>query len=201
MPPALKTLPREMIADAADIRFECNKCGQHLVVESAGAGLTADCPICDTSVTVPVQPSGRKARRTEGGNSPEGRHEHKAGATPAPGFLRSPFADPLPGDIREELIDASLINGKLVRDLEKAREEVARLQQQLKVLGEESERLASQSFLFEEFLVREKTAGRFDPAILGLQPIARKTALLHGHCHQKAFRTLRPASGSFQQRA
>jgi Fe-S oxidoreductase len=53
--------------------------------------------------------------------------------------------------------------------------------------GEESERLAANSFLFEEFLVREKVAGRFDPATLGLQPIAAKQALLHGHCHQKAF--------------
>lgn len=105
--------------------------------------MTADCPICDTSVTVPTQPSAKKGRRAEGGKLPEGRHEHKAGATPAPGSLRSPFADPLPGEIREELIDASLINGKLVRDLEKAREEVARLQQQLKVLGDESERLKS----------------------------------------------------------
>ena len=53
--------------------------------------------------------------------------------------------------------------------------------------GEETEKLAAHAFLFEEFLVREKTAGRFDPATMGLQPIAQKAALLHGHCHQKAF--------------
>ena len=29
-----------------DITFECNKCGQSLVVEEAGAGLTIDCPNC-----------------------------------------------------------------------------------------------------------------------------------------------------------
>jgi Fe-S oxidoreductase len=43
--------------------------------------------------------------------------------------------------------------------------------------------LARNSFLFEEFLVREADAGRFD---LALKPVAAK-ALLHGHCHQKAF--------------
>ena len=53
--------------------------------------------------------------------------------------------------------------------------------------GEETERLAANAFLFEEFLVREKLAGRFDPAKLELQPLKQKTALLHGHCHQKAF--------------
>ena len=53
--------------------------------------------------------------------------------------------------------------------------------------GEETEKLAAHAFLFEEFLVREKAAGRFDPAKLALQPIKQKTALLHGHCHQKAF--------------
>ena len=53
--------------------------------------------------------------------------------------------------------------------------------------GEETDQLAAQAFLFEEFLVREKQAGRFDPARLGLRPIVAKHALLHGHCHQKAF--------------
>lgn len=54
---------------------------------------------------------------------------------------RPAYADPAPDDLRDELIDASLINGKLVRDLEKAREENARLQQQLKTVGEECEHL------------------------------------------------------------
>ena len=53
--------------------------------------------------------------------------------------------------------------------------------------GEETDQLAARAFLFEEFLVHEKNAGRFDPARLGLQPIKAKQALLHGHCHQKAF--------------
>jgi Fe-S oxidoreductase len=53
--------------------------------------------------------------------------------------------------------------------------------------GEDTDQLAAMAFLFEEFLVREKRAGRFDPARLELKPIAAKQALLHGHCHQKAF--------------
>ena len=46
-----------------------------------------------------------------------------------------------------------------------------------------TEALAKNSFLFEEFLVNESTAGRLN---LKLKPVATE-ALLHGHCHQKAF--------------
>ena len=41
-----------------------------------------------------------------------------------------------------------------------------------------------QAMLFEAFLAREARAGRLDA--LKLEPIAAK-ALVHGHCHQKAF--------------
>ncbi|HSH99137.1 MAG TPA: FAD-linked oxidase C-terminal domain-containing protein, partial [Reyranella sp.] len=50
--------------------------------------------------------------------------------------------------------------------------------------GEAARRTAENAFLFEEFLAREKKAGRLT---LDLKPIEQKTALLHGHCHQKAF--------------
>ena len=43
--------------------------------------------------------------------------------------------------------------------------------------------LSKNSFLFEEFLSSEAEAGRLN---LKLKPIAA-AALLHGHCHQKAF--------------
>ena len=49
--------------------------------------------------------------------------------------------------------------------------------------GEATRKLAAQAMLFEEFLAAEAEAGRLD---LPLKPIAEK-ALLHGHCHQKAF--------------
>jgi Fe-S oxidoreductase len=55
--------------------------------------------------------------------------------------------------------------------------------------GDEAKQLAQQAFLFEEFLVREQKAGRFK---LSLQPIDYNNALLHGHCHQKAFDALTP---------
>jgi FAD/FMN-containing dehydrogenase/Fe-S oxidoreductase len=46
-----------------------------------------------------------------------------------------------------------------------------------------TEALARNSYLFEEFLAREADAGRLR---LELKPLP-KNALLHGHCHQKAF--------------
>ncbi|HZQ12239.1 MAG TPA: FAD-linked oxidase C-terminal domain-containing protein [Pseudolabrys sp.] len=49
--------------------------------------------------------------------------------------------------------------------------------------GEAVEKLSSNAWLFEEFLAREQAAGRLN---LPLGPLKRK-ALLHGHCHQKAF--------------
>ena len=51
-------------------------------------------------------------------------------------------------------------------------------------LGEAARQTADNAFLFEEFLAREKKAGRLQ---LDLKPLPQKTALLHGHCHQKAF--------------
>jgi FAD/FMN-containing dehydrogenase/Fe-S oxidoreductase len=50
--------------------------------------------------------------------------------------------------------------------------------------GGETKDLADNAYLFEEFLARENEAGRLS---LDLNPIAQKKALLHGHCHQKAF--------------
>jgi len=50
--------------------------------------------------------------------------------------------------------------------------------------GPESAVLAAQAVLFEEFLAAEHQAGRLK---LELKPLPQKKALLHGHCHQKAF--------------
>jgi FAD/FMN-containing dehydrogenase/Fe-S oxidoreductase len=54
--------------------------------------------------------------------------------------------------------------------------------------GAAAETLASRAMLFEEFLAAEAEAGRLG---LPLRPLPRK-ALLHGHCHQKAFDAMRP---------
>jgi Fe-S oxidoreductase len=50
--------------------------------------------------------------------------------------------------------------------------------------GVESAELAMNAYLLEEFLAREHDAGRLN---LRLAPLPEKKALLHGHCHQKAF--------------
>jgi Fe-S oxidoreductase len=53
----------------------------------------------------------------------------------------------------------------------------------LLVKREDARRLAANALLFEEFLAREAKAGALK---LSLAPVAKR-ALLHGHCHQKAF--------------
>jgi FAD/FMN-containing dehydrogenase/Fe-S oxidoreductase len=50
--------------------------------------------------------------------------------------------------------------------------------------GDETRALANQTLSFEEFLSRESGKGALD---LPLQPLPTRQALLHGHCHQKAF--------------
>ncbi len=52
--------------------------------------------------------------------------------------------------------------------------------------GDAAKNVASQTFLFEEFIAREAQAGRLQ---LALKPVTEKL-LLHGHCHQKAFGTM-----------
>jgi len=50
--------------------------------------------------------------------------------------------------------------------------------------GGEADALAAVAVTFEEFLVAESDAGRLR---LPLRPMEGRLALLHGHCHQKAF--------------
>jgi len=50
--------------------------------------------------------------------------------------------------------------------------------------GGEADALARSALLFEEFLVREREAGRL---ALEFKALPEKKALLHGHCHQKSF--------------
>ncbi len=37
-----------------DISFNCDKCGQHIVIDEAGAGMTAQCPKCQAELVVPL---------------------------------------------------------------------------------------------------------------------------------------------------
>jgi Fe-S oxidoreductase len=57
--------------------------------------------------------------------------------------------------------------------------------------GADAQLLAANALLFEEFLVREKAAGRF-AVVLGRAPASE--AIVHGHCHQKAFAAMKPVA-------
>ncbi len=56
-------------------------------------------------------------------------------------------------------------------------------------LGGAATALASRAMLFEEFLAREHEAGRLN---LPLRALPQARALVHGHCHQKAFDAVGP---------
>ncbi|HEX3537596.1 MAG TPA: 4Fe-4S dicluster domain-containing protein, partial [Stellaceae bacterium] len=60
--------------------------------------------------------------------------------------------------------------------------------------GADTKALAERALLFEEFVERERAAGRFQ---LPLKPMPG-VALLHGHCHQKAFGTAAAAAKALQ---
>ncbi len=62
------------------------------------------------------------------------------------------------------------------------------------VPGDAAQAVAKQAMLFEEFLARERAAGRLD---LPLKPVAAK-ALLHGHCHQKSFDAMGPVEATLR---
>jgi len=55
--------------------------------------------------------------------------------------------------------------------------------------GEAAQRLSQHALLVEEFLARESRAGRLR---LPLARLPQKRALVHGHCHQKAFDAIAP---------
>ncbi|MFQ5955149.1 MAG: FAD-binding and (Fe-S)-binding domain-containing protein [Kiloniellales bacterium] len=55
--------------------------------------------------------------------------------------------------------------------------------------GADTDSLAERAMLFEEFLAAEHAAGRLR---LPLRPLSGGRALLHGHCHQKAFGVMPP---------
>jgi Fe-S oxidoreductase len=62
-------------------------------------------------------------------------------------------------------------------------------------LGDAAGQLAESAFLIEEFLAREHRAGRLR---LSLSSLPQTLALLHGHCHQKAFDAVSPAQTVLQ---
>ena len=61
--------------------------------------------------------------------------------------------------------------------------------------GTPTKALAERAQLLEEFVDSERIAGRFE---LTLTPMEGWIALLHGHCHQKAFAAVGPAVKALQ---
>lgn len=41
------------VASSADLRFNCPRCGQHLIVEQRGAGMAVNCPNCNEQIEIP----------------------------------------------------------------------------------------------------------------------------------------------------
>ena len=61
--------------------------------------------------------------------------------------------------------------------------------------GAETARVAAAALTFEELVARERAAGRFS---LALHPLPQQRAILHGHCHQKAFGLMGSLTASLQ---
>ena len=61
--------------------------------------------------------------------------------------------------------------------------------------GDDTKALAAHAQLFEEFIESERKEGRFN---LDFAPMPGKSALLHGHCHQKAFSTANAAADALK---
>jgi len=61
--------------------------------------------------------------------------------------------------------------------------------------GEDTQKLSECAMLFEEFLALEHRAGNLQ---LPLKPIVATKALLHGHCHQKAFAVMGPVEAALK---
>lgn len=48
-----------------DILFSCSECGQHMVIDEAGAGLVVKCPKCARDVCVPSAAEGEPSPITK----------------------------------------------------------------------------------------------------------------------------------------
>jgi len=138
-----------MIAQDADIKFECSQCGQSLAIEKSGAGLTANCPICDHPLTVPtasLRRLGDHARMNDSGYSqPAAVLANPTAPASVSEGARSPYADPEPHEMQQDLVNSAMENGKLEGDLNEAREKIARLQAHLRKVLDECERLTASS--------------------------------------------------------
>jgi chromosome segregation ATPase len=124
-----------MIADSAEIRFACSQCGQSLLVDSSGAGISLNCPTCDHPVIVPTPGSLHDRHYGESAATAPGR----AGYAGESETVSATEAQ----ELREELVEALRRADDFERTLNAARKETAKLQQQLKKTTDENERLTA----------------------------------------------------------
>jgi chromosome segregation ATPase len=124
-----------MIADSAEIKFACSQCGQSLLVDSSGAGLSLNCPTCDHPMIVPTPGSFHSRNYGEGAPVDKSR----AGLSTETDSTAAAEAQ----ELREELVEALRRADDFERALNSARKETTRLQQQLKKATEDHERLTA----------------------------------------------------------
>ena len=70
-----------------DITFNCDSCGQHIVVDETGAGASVNCPKCGKSLSVPAT----TASNTNPGSTPA--PPVQSAVTPAVALTKSPATD------------------------------------------------------------------------------------------------------------
>jgi FAD/FMN-containing dehydrogenase/Fe-S oxidoreductase len=101
-------------------------------------------------------------------------------------FLASGLVDEAKSEMRRTMaaLEPFLLQGMQVIGLEPSCLFTFRDEAQAMLPGEAADSLADAAMLFEEFIAKEQKAGRFK-LVLKKTPFRR--ALLHGHCHQKAF--------------
>jgi FAD/FMN-containing dehydrogenase/Fe-S oxidoreductase len=112
-------------------------------------------------------------------------------------FLAAGLADEAKAEIQRTMkaLEPYLEKGIPVIGLEPSCLFTFRDEAQSLLPGEATDRLADSTLLFEEFLVREHKAGRLK---LSLQATKFRKALLHGHCHQKAFAAMGAVEGALR---
>ncbi|MEP6714820.1 MAG: hypothetical protein ABJC09_04560 [Terriglobia bacterium] len=117
-----------MIADSADIKFECSQCGQRMVVERSAAGLSADCPMCSTPVTVPQvhAPADKgKAEAPVGEQSPPAR-------TPPDGWESTQQVEAELAEARAEISRQHALFKKAVDECERLNANTTHVQAEIK---------------------------------------------------------------------
>ncbi len=70
---AWRSTPVTSKAHIMDIEFDCDKCGQHIVIDGAGAGVSVPCPKCQAQLMVPqAEPDSKNesVKQPSSGHSP-----------------------------------------------------------------------------------------------------------------------------------